>query len=336
MLRNLTRQFQHVSKLSYSVEAKQQELRLYDEIKIPVPWGEIAGKWWGPKDVRPILTLHGWQDNCGSFDLLIPFLPKHLSYLTVDFPGHGLSSKIPNGSFYHGMDGPIMIKRLKDFFGWNKISLMGHSLGAITSYTYGFLYPQTVDFMICIDGLQPLINPKPIDSIIKSIDDFVKFEHQNSGDTDPPAYTLEEMAKRLNAGTRGSIDIDKCKYILERNILPSKNCPGKYFFNRDSRLKCGSLINWPQKDLLEAAKRVSFPIFISKAAESPFFSNKDYYETLFKILEENNKRCEFHDVPGTHHAHLNTPEIFKDILPKFIEKYDTEDRTMKTNLKNKF
>lgn len=31
------------------------------EIKIPVPWGHIAGKWWGPEDKRPILALHGWQ-----------------------------------------------------------------------------------------------------------------------------------------------------------------------------------------------------------------------------------------------------------------------------------
>lgn len=31
------------------------------EIKIPVPWGEIVGKWWGSREQKPILTLHGWQ-----------------------------------------------------------------------------------------------------------------------------------------------------------------------------------------------------------------------------------------------------------------------------------
>ena len=31
------------------------------EIKIPVPWGHIAGKWWGPTNIRPILAIHGWQ-----------------------------------------------------------------------------------------------------------------------------------------------------------------------------------------------------------------------------------------------------------------------------------
>lgn len=33
----------------------------YTEIKIPVPWGEIVGKWWGSQKQQPVLTLHGWQ-----------------------------------------------------------------------------------------------------------------------------------------------------------------------------------------------------------------------------------------------------------------------------------
>lgn len=31
------------------------------EVSIPIPWGEIRGKWWGPLDRKPVLTLHGWQ-----------------------------------------------------------------------------------------------------------------------------------------------------------------------------------------------------------------------------------------------------------------------------------
>lgn len=35
--------------------------RNYTEIKIPVPWGHVAAKWWGPGKSRPIVTVHGWQ-----------------------------------------------------------------------------------------------------------------------------------------------------------------------------------------------------------------------------------------------------------------------------------
>lgn len=37
-----------------------------EEIQIKFPWGHVAGKWWGPKNVRPIVSLHGWQDNAGK------------------------------------------------------------------------------------------------------------------------------------------------------------------------------------------------------------------------------------------------------------------------------
>lgn len=46
------------------------------EISVPVPWGQIRGKAWGPDHGRPVLCLHGWADNCGTFNTLIPLLPK--------------------------------------------------------------------------------------------------------------------------------------------------------------------------------------------------------------------------------------------------------------------
>ncbi len=41
-----------------------------------VPWGEMRGQVWGPSNGRPVLCLHGWADNCGTFNTLIPLLPK--------------------------------------------------------------------------------------------------------------------------------------------------------------------------------------------------------------------------------------------------------------------
>jgi hypothetical protein len=38
-----------------------------EEVRIKVSWGFLAGKWWGPKNIQPILTIHGWQ---GRFEIL--------------------------------------------------------------------------------------------------------------------------------------------------------------------------------------------------------------------------------------------------------------------------
>lgn len=55
-------------------------LCVVSELSIPVPWGEIRGKVWGPDHGRPVLCLHGWADNCGTFNTLIPLLPKGKCY----------------------------------------------------------------------------------------------------------------------------------------------------------------------------------------------------------------------------------------------------------------
>lgn len=81
------------------------------------------GKWWGPIDQQPLVALHGWQDNAGTFDRLIPLLPPNLAILAIDMPGHGLSSHLPTGQFYYVFwDGLIILRRITKYYKWNKVS----------------------------------------------------------------------------------------------------------------------------------------------------------------------------------------------------------------------
>lgn len=81
------------------------------------------GKWWGPIDQQPIVALHGWQDNAGTFDKLIPLLPSNVAILAIDLPGHGLSSHLPIGQFYYIFwDGLINLRRVVKHYKWNKVS----------------------------------------------------------------------------------------------------------------------------------------------------------------------------------------------------------------------
>jgi len=55
------------------------------EILIPVPWGFVAGKVYGDSSNHPVLCLHGWLDNCNTFDPLIPLLPTGMLFCCCAF-----------------------------------------------------------------------------------------------------------------------------------------------------------------------------------------------------------------------------------------------------------
>ena len=73
---------------------------VFKDVKIPVPWGHIAGKEWGSPSGEPWIALHGWLDNCGSFDTLLPHFPENHRIIAIDMPGHGFSSHFPEGKLF--------------------------------------------------------------------------------------------------------------------------------------------------------------------------------------------------------------------------------------------
>ncbi|CAF4772951.1 unnamed protein product [Pieris macdunnoughi] len=128
-------------------------LTVAKEIKIPVPWGHVSAKLWGQENQRPVLALHGWQDNAGTWDPLAPMISDKLPILAIDFPGHGHSSWIPPGFQYSPWDLPRLILTIKDYFKWDKISILGHSMGSIAGMRFACVFPDDVDFFIAVDSL---------------------------------------------------------------------------------------------------------------------------------------------------------------------------------------
>ena len=52
-----------------------------------------------PPPRHRVLCIHGWMDNVGSFDTLLPLLPDENHYVSVDLPGHGANTPGTRGYF---------------------------------------------------------------------------------------------------------------------------------------------------------------------------------------------------------------------------------------------
>lgn len=92
--------------------------------------GIFSAKMWGPTDGQPVFALHGWLDNAGTFDNLIPLLPQNLQIVAVDTVGHGLSDHFPPDVAYNFFDSLLAIERFAKLLKWEKFSFIGHSMGA--------------------------------------------------------------------------------------------------------------------------------------------------------------------------------------------------------------
>ncbi|XP_058056475.1 probable serine hydrolase [Anopheles bellator] len=290
------------------------------EVRIPVPFGEIAAKWWGPRNVRPIVCLHGWQDNAGTFDTLIPMLPDHISFLALDTPGHGYSSRIPHGMSYQPMNVFYMLNFVMQEYGWKKISLMGHSMGSVLVYAYASIFPTRVDFVVSLDALKPqvLSNGVVVTMLAELTPEHVKADLRNQQTSEPPSYTYQEAIERLYNGAVNSITLEACPYLLQRNVRKSTKFPDKYYFSRDSRLKYGTGFLWSQELNLRLARNLTMPFLFVKASESPYWEKKQYYDEAIEILRSNNAHFELQRVDGMHHVHLTQPERVAPIVSDFL------------------
>lgn len=250
-----------------------------------------------------------------------------MSFLTLDAPGHGLSSWIPPGLAYHAHIESLVSNRLiQRHFKWDKISLMGHSRGAAICFMFAVTYPAEVDFLICLDLLK-IPHIENLHNVRgQTVDYFIKLSLQ--AEMPPLNYTWEELTQGYFKGTDKSVDLDKVHYILKRNTRPSENEPGKFVLIRDPRIKLTNLYNQPHNELVKCAKKLTMPVLLTQINNPNYFEKKKYFEEVFEEVKKASKDFRFHRVEGTHHVHLNNPERISGILSNFLKDHYKGDSTL--------
>ncbi|MGB3047467.1 alpha/beta fold hydrolase [Dokdonella sp.] len=125
------------------------------ELRIPLRNLTLAAKAWGDPSAPPMLAVHGWLDNAGTFDRLAPLLRGHY-LVALDLAGHGRSGHRPAANWYAIADYLDEIGQVIDWFAWPSLDLLGHSLGAALASMYAAICPQRIRRLLLVEGLGPL------------------------------------------------------------------------------------------------------------------------------------------------------------------------------------
>uniref|UniRef100_A0A182XUH7 AB hydrolase-1 domain-containing protein n=1 Tax=Anopheles quadriannulatus TaxID=34691 RepID=A0A182XUH7_ANOQN len=316
-------------------EAKRRMVQQNDQLhgvqeeRIDLPFGALVGKWWGPRDLRPIVCLHGWMDNAGSFDRLIPLLPKHISFLAIDIPGHGRSAHLPPGVAYNALDTLRLLLHLMQHYGWGRISLMSHSIGAVMSYVFAGVFPDRVDLLVSFDLLKPFIlDPDMVlfllaDSLPKTLD-LGAAEAGRSAEE--KQFQYDQYVEHMHAGFHESISREACHFLLYRALEPSGQQAGHYRRQTDRRIRHNHGLVWSHDVNLEMARRIKVPFLYLKTTETPLFEDARYHQETIDALVAHNRQFEQALVEGKHHVHLSHPERVAPRVTEFLLKHWNRER----------
>uniref|UniRef100_A0A3Q1EHB1 Serine hydrolase like n=1 Tax=Acanthochromis polyacanthus TaxID=80966 RepID=A0A3Q1EHB1_9TELE len=282
------------------------------ELSVPVPWGEIRGKVWGPGHGHPVLCLHGWADNCGSFNTLIPLLPKECRFVAVDLPGHGRSSHRPPGILPIFASYLMDVRRVIDALQWSRFSIIGHSMGDA-------LYPDMVDALVLLDsyGFFPT-DVKEIPGLMRQgLDELIQFEKKKE-EKKERVYTYEKAVERLLAGNQ-SLSEQSAKILLERGLVEVE---GGFVFSRDFRINLKNVARTTMEQCWEIQPRMQASVLVILAEnglEKTFAEpkRKQFTSALLQAYRDRNHTVV--TVPGDHHVHLNKPEVVAPFVSDFLQ-----------------
>uniref|UniRef100_A0A8D8YV86 Serine hydrolase-like protein n=1 Tax=Cacopsylla melanoneura TaxID=428564 RepID=A0A8D8YV86_9HEMI len=292
------------------------------EIKIPVPWGHIAGKTWGKGSNPPVLCLHGILDNCNTFDRLIPLLPTCFFYICIDFPSHGLSSHIPPGFMDSGMVFVSSIERVAQHLRLDRFIIMGHSFGGRTGVFYTSLFPEKVEKLIMLDtwGFKYYAHHETQSLFRNNVLIPFKIEAVAAKKTQPK-YSYETLLQRVIAGRSqqdSSFKREAAEIILARHI---RKVPGedKYYYTPDQHLKhyehFKPILTLEQYKHLYS-RYVRCKVLVLESTESDHKHNSPNMRDIRAVWKQ--LGAEIHRVEGNHDVHINEPERVAPLVEKFL------------------
>ena len=174
--------------------------------------------WNESQDDKPWLALvHGFLDSAWSWEHVAPLLTSSFKVIAPDLRGHGDSSNIGLGGYYHFVDYIADLKSLLNKVTHAPVCMVGHSLGGVIASFYAGIYPKEIQSLVLLEGLGPSESSVPLpDRIVKWLDTW----NTQSKRPNKTYASVSEAAKRLQK-TDPLLSEDVAKRLAGKLTKPS-------------------------------------------------------------------------------------------------------------------
>ncbi|MGB4074754.1 alpha/beta fold hydrolase [Pseudomonas sp.] len=264
----------------------------FEEVRLRLPHIELAAHLYGPEDGVPVIALHGWLDNAASFARLAPLLPG-LRIVALDFAGHGHSDHRPPGGSYAIWDYAHDVLQVAEQFGWQRFSLLGHSMGAIVSVLLAAAMPERIERLALIDGLIPYTGEA--ETAPQKLGEALKAQLALAGKS-KPVYAEFDRAVEARMRGVGAVSREAAELLAQRGLMP---VPGGYTWRTDSRLTLPSPLRLTHAHAVAFARSLQCPVKLVLAQQGMLLAQSSLKQLLVDLP------IEVAQLPGGHHLHLD-------------------------------
>ena len=278
-----------------------------EELEIQTSNLRLSAKCWGNPEGMPVLAFHGWLDNAATFDHLAPYL-KEFRLVSLDLPGHGLSEHRSSGSSYHFSDIIVDVLEVLHVLGWQRFSLLGHSMGAgVASYLAGTI-PEKISSLILIEGLGSLAQKaeKMPEILRESAEQWQQLPNKKL-----PIYPDVETAVKVRHHV-GGIEESSVRTLVARGLQP---VDGGFTWRSDPRLKIKSRHYLTEEQACAFLEQITAPVLLIEAENA----KQDQWKELLLKRIPYIKNLQHRKVSGDHHLHLDNPQEVAVVIREFLQ-----------------
>ena len=277
------------------------------ELSIPLGERTLAARAWGDASNPPMLALHGWLDNAGSFDRLAPLLAETHYVVALDLKGHGRSSHLANG-WYHYVDYFDDLRALLDHFGWERVTWLGHSLGGTLASLFAALYPERVETLLLIEALGPLTATpeQSLDQLRRGIDERAAFAKRR------PLRVFPDLESAIAVRMAASgLSRDAAEPIVERGVA---QVDGGFVWSSDPKLTLASPQRYTEAQILAMLRGIRARTLLILAEPATSYLQDSMMAPRIACVDD----IEVIRLAGNHHLHLEEPKRAFDAIAQFF------------------
>lgn len=251
---------------------------------------------------KKLVFLHGLMGYGMNWRGISKSFADEFHILYYDQRGHGRSISPKTG--YAPEDFASDLVQILDELGWEKIYLVGHSMGGRVAGTFAHLHPKRIEKLV-IEDIGPDANPQAIARIEEILN---KVPVPFSGKKDAKEYFmntfLQDFSHRPLAKELGM--------FLYSNVEEKEN--GEVFWKFDPDIMHACVLQGRQRERFKEFSEIQSPTLILRGTKTEEF-DKDVYE---RVLAEN-ANFKGIEIEGVGHwIHYESPELFTEKIQEFF------------------